>query len=97
MAGWFDAREAQQFGATLADFLMERIPPAAVDNSEEFVLKRQEALHKMRLQIEVFQVDHKLNLFKKAKFGNAFKWKLLDAGYPAEFADHLTRALLLRM
>ncbi len=97
MAGWFDAREAQQFGVTLADFLMERIPPTAVDDSEEFSLKRQEALHKMRLQIEVFKVEHKLNLFKKAKFGNAFKWKLLDAGYATEFADHLTRALLLRM
>lgn len=95
--GWFDAREAQQFGEALADFLMGQIPPAAVDESEAFVQKRQEALHRMRLQIEVFKVEHKLNLFKKAKFGNAFKWKLLDAGYATEFADHLTRALLLRM
>jgi hypothetical protein len=96
MAGWFDAREAQQFGETLADFVIGRIPPEAVDDSEAFVLKRQEAMHKMLLQVEVFKVEHKLNLFKKAKFGNAFKWKLLDAGYTAEFADHLTRSLLLR-
>ena len=95
--GWFDAREAQQFGEALADFLIERIPPADVDESEQFAFRRQEALHKMLLQIEVFKAAHKLNLFKKAKFGNAFKWKLLDSGYAAEFADHLTRSLLLRM
>jgi len=95
--GWFDAREAQQFGETLADFLIGRISPAEVDGSEQFTLKRQEAVHKMLLQVEVFKVEHKLNFFKKAKFGNAFKWKLLDSGYTNEFADHLTRSLLLRM
>lgn len=91
MLSWFDARDAQQFGTTLAEFMIARSP---LDATEK---KRQEVIDKMVLQIDVYKIDHRLNLFKKAKFANAFKWKLLDSRYDPEFVDTLTKKLLLRL
>lgn len=96
MAGWFDSSEAQKFGVTLAAFLIERIPLAAIHESPEFAALRQETVHKMLLQMELFKMQNKLGWFKKAKFANAFKWHLLDAGYESDFVDNITRTLLLR-
>lgn len=99
MLSWFDAKSAQQFGATLADFYIERVPAgdddAKADKKSE--KKKQEAVNKMVAQAEIFKINNKLNLYKKAKLGNAFKWKLLDSGYPSELADELTRIILVSM
>ena len=99
MLSWFDARNAQQFGATLADFYIERVPKDETDKKadKKAEKKKQEALQKMVAQVQVFKVGNKLNLYKKAKLGNAFKWKLLDSGYPADVADELTRMVLVNM
>lgn len=99
MLSWFDARNAQQFGATLADFYIERVPVGEADKKadKKSEKKRQEALQKIVAQVEIFKINNKLNLYKKAKLGNAFKWKLLDSGYPADVADELTRMVLVNM
>jgi hypothetical protein len=97
MLNWFDARDAQQFGTTLADFFIEKMPAATLDKSEKATQKKREVLQKITAQAEVFKISHKLNLYKKAKLGNAFKWKLLDGGYPEDVVDELTRALLVRI
>jgi hypothetical protein len=95
MFSWFDASEAQQFGTTLAEFFIERIPAEDSGKKDKAMIKKQEVINKMLLQIEIFKVNHKLNLFKKAKLANAFKWKLLDAKYDTEFVDELTKTLLI--
>ena len=106
MLSWFDAKNAQQFGATLADFYIERVPAAEAGEpgkktekkaEKHADRKKQDALQKMLAQAEIFKINNKLNLYKKAKLGNAFKWKLLDAGYAAELADELTRIILVNM
>jgi hypothetical protein len=38
-----------------------------------------------------------LNLFKRAKLANTFKWRLLEKGIEPQIVDELTQALLLRM
>ncbi|MBV8666779.1 MAG: hypothetical protein JO269_09870 [Burkholderiaceae bacterium] len=95
MFGWFDARDAQQFGTTLADFFMERIPNEESAGKNKSLAKKQEVIAKMLNQVAVYKIDHKMNLYKKAKLGNAFKWKLLDANYPADFVNELTKTILL--
>jgi hypothetical protein len=95
MFSWFNASEAQQFGTTLAVFFIERIPAVESGKSDKLIAKKQEVINKMLLQIEMFKANHKLNLFKKAKLANAFKWKLLDAKYESEFVDELTKILLV--
>lgn len=95
---WFDAKEEAAFGLALAEFIVARLPPDA--EAKKATLsdkKRQEVLPKFYAQIEHFRQDRKLNMYKKAKLGNAFRWKMVDAGYATEFIDELTKEVLLRL
>ena len=94
--GWFDATEAQRFGSSLATFFIERLPPVEKTSSKKFEIKAKDALEKMARQIADFRNTHRLNLYKKAKLGNAFKWTLRDAGFDADYSDKLTEWLMLQ-
>lgn len=87
---WFDAGEAKKFGSSLARFFLERIPRASEKGDKEFAKKVDVVLEKMVVQIVQFKTQHKLNMYKKAQLGNVFKWALLDAGIPADYADEMT-------
>ena len=50
----------------------------------------------MYQQMARFKLEHKLNIYKKAQLGNAFKWALKDAGYDPEFVDQLTKNMMLK-
>ncbi|HLY52929.1 MAG TPA: tetratricopeptide repeat protein, partial [Steroidobacteraceae bacterium] len=39
----------------------------------------------------------KLNVFKRAKLANSFKWRLLEKGVEPDLVDELTQALVLRL
>ncbi len=94
---WFDAREAKEFGTSLARFYIERIP---LDDSggknKPTAKKQQEVVNKMYQQLARFKIEHKLNIYKKAQLGNAFKWALKDAGYDDAFVDQFTKELMLK-
>jgi lipoprotein NlpI len=96
MISWLDARDAQQFGITLADFFMERIPLEEHNKKIKSLAKKQAVLDKIFLQVQVFKTKNKLNIYKKARLGNAFKWKLLDANYDPALVDELTKLLMLK-
>lgn len=96
MISWLDARDAQKFGLTLAEFFIERIPLETPNKKIKSLAKKQEVLNKMFIQIQIFKIKHKLNIYKKAKLGNSFKWKLLDADYDPTLVDELTKALMLK-
>lgn len=95
MFSWLDASDAQKFGTTLADFLIERIPADGSGRKDKSLAKKQEVINKMLLQIEIFKANHKLNVYKKAKLANSFKWKLLDAQFETELVDELTKTVLI--
>ena len=94
--GWFDAREAIDFGVALARFYMERCPREAAPAKDKRKGRKMEVLDKMALQVAQFRQSRKMNVYKKARFGNAFRWALVDAGYESAEADELTNFLLLR-
>ena len=94
---WFDAAEAKKFGASLAQFFLERVPKASQKADKEFAKKVDQALEKMVLQIVQFKQQHKLNTYKKAQLGNVFKWTLLDAGIEAGYADEMTKWLMQKI
>ena len=96
MLSWFDARDAQEFGASLAEFFIERIQREAPGKKNKPMAKKQAVLDKMFVKIQLFKTKHKLNFYKKAKLWNAFKWKLLDANYDPEFVNELTKVLMLK-
>jgi len=93
---WFDASEAKAFGISLAHFYIERIPPGDSGGENKSIAKRQEVINKLFQQMARFKLEHKLNIYKKAQMGNAFKWVLKDAGYDYVFVDILTKDLMLK-
>ena len=95
--GWFDATEAQRFGRSLATFFIERLPPAEKTSSKKFEVKAKDTLEKMARQVVEFRNSHRLNMYKKAKLGNAFKWTLRDAGFDHDYSDKLTEWLMLQL
>lgn len=97
LGGWFDAAEAQGFGRLLANSFVERLPPADKTTDKKFEAKAREAMVKMGKQVAAFRADHQLNMYKKAKLGNAFKWTLREAGFDPAYSDQLTEWLMLQL
>lgn len=96
MFNWFDARDAEKLGVSLADFFMKKMPLDDPKKKSLSIKSKQEVLNTLFSQIHQFKLKHTLNIYQKAKLGNAFKWKLLDANYDPELVDELTKALLLK-
>jgi len=94
---WFDARQAKEFGTTLAAFLIERIPLNEAIADTKFAAKTQKTLTQMADQITRFKSQNKLNTYKKAQLGNAFKWSLKDSGLNPAQVDQLTKWLMLQI
>jgi len=90
---WFDASEAKKFGGELARFFLARVPRAVDKTDKQFAQKVDAALAKMLIQIVQFKRAHGLNTYKKAQLANEFKWTLLDAGIPTDYADDITKWL----
>jgi len=97
MLSWFDASEAKEFGSSLARYFIEKTQPNHRLKDKLFAAKVDKTLSKMAGQIVQFKLHHKLNTYKKAQLGNAFKWALRDAGQEQEYADELTRWLMVQL
>jgi hypothetical protein len=103
MFAWFNAVEFQRFGEQLAVQVVEKLPlqPAVAPNDKgsrkgkRKAAAPQDVLRRLMTEVQMFSSRNKANFYKKAKFGNAFKWKLREAGYDAEFVDELTMELML--
>lgn len=94
---WFDASEAKTFGNSLAIFFVERVPPTLQIADKAFAQKADKVLNKMTTQVVKFKHEHKLNAYKKAQLGNAFKWTLKDAGVSSEYVNKLTQWLMMHI
>ncbi|MGO9932123.1 MAG: sulfotransferase [Steroidobacteraceae bacterium] len=84
MLTWFNGREAAEIGAALADEFAAR---ASASGSIEQLLQRADR------EVRPLQ----LNFFKKAKFANSFKWRLIDSGVARKTADEVTQSLVLHL
>jgi tetratricopeptide (TPR) repeat protein len=95
MIEWFNAREAALVGAALADEFAPRTVPAAARSSthEEQSKALQELLRRADREVRTLR----LNFYKKAKFANAFKWRLTENGVEREMADEVTQLLVLHL
>ena len=94
----FDASEAQEFGKTLAE--MYAAKHSILDEKKEkasTLHKRAKLLDKLTLDVRQFGEANRLNFYKKAKLGNAFKWTLLEKGYDSDFVDKLTKEVMMAL
>ncbi len=96
--GLVDTKEVEAFATTLAEDLGRRFPPASE--------KRTDAGAKNQLNVILdglgtravrFRDEQHLGLYKKAKLGNVFRWKLKDLGYSDEFVDRATTVIVTRV
>lgn len=94
---WFDASEVQEFGKNLAETFSAKYPIIDKKKEKASVEKRAKVLGKLTLDVKQFGQTHSLNVYKKAKLGNAFKWVLLEKGYDAKFVDDLTKEVILAL
>jgi len=97
---WLDAREATAAGAALADdFYLQsgsKLPRArAREAGQEPEL--QKFLQKFLQRVDQAARPLKLNVFKRAKLANSFKWRLLEKGVEQNVVDELTQALVMRL
>jgi Flp pilus assembly protein TadD len=82
MITWFNAREAVAAGTALADSF-----PAQATQQDAVRKFLQNAAGELR--------SLKLNVYKRARFANAFKWRLLEKGVQADVASEVTQTLLI--
>jgi tetratricopeptide (TPR) repeat protein len=100
---WFNAREATEVGTALADdFVLESVSGSADKRGQGAKLQAQsqelqKLLHRFLRRVEREVRPLKLNLFKRAKLANSFKWRLLEKGVEQPLVDELTQALVLRL
>ena len=94
----FSTKEIEDFASTLATDLGRRFPPASEKRTDPG------AQHQIKVILEGlgaravrFQKEHKLGIYKKAKLGNVFKWKLRELGYSDEFAERATKEIVTRL
>jgi Flp pilus assembly protein TadD len=80
---WIKAQDAVEAGSALADLFPGQ---AAGDAIRKFLL---EAVQELRAR--------KLNFYKRVRFANAFKWRLLENGVEPETAHDITQTLLINV
>jgi tetratricopeptide (TPR) repeat protein len=92
---WLDGREAAEIGAALADEYAppsepgvgQDLPRASTAGSMEQLLRR--ADNEVR--------PLRFNFYKKAKFANSFKWRLMENGVARLVADEVTQSLIVHL
>jgi hypothetical protein len=95
--GWFDASEAKKCGLALAEIVVKGYPASERKKSSKAEIHRAKVLDQVFAQARQFRQEHRPNLYKKAKLGNAFRWELMEQGFEAAFVDDLTHQVLLHM
>jgi len=92
---WFDAKEVDELAASIAAELVKRVPPSTLPAHDKKAATRLRNTHDaIFARAGKFARTHKLNVYKKARLGNQFRWALRDAGYPPEFVEAWTRELV---
>ena len=95
---WLNAREATSVGVSLADdFLQHGAPASGGRHKENGPGVRAAQLQRLLQRVDRDARPLQLNMFKRAKLANSFKWRLLEKGVEASVVDELTQALLLRL
>ncbi len=92
---WLEPREIDELAAAIAAELIQRVPPSTLDSPTRKAADRLRNTHDaIFARAAKFARTHRLNIYKKARFGNQFQWALKEAGYPSEFVESWTYELV---
>ena len=95
---WFNAQVAVEAGTSLADKFAPPIGSRSVgraknERSKDAGRSLQGIFDRLDREIRVLR----LNFYKRVKFANSFKWRLIENGVEKTVADRVTHSLLLRL
>lgn len=95
---FLDTTELEEFATVLANDLGRRFPPASEARTDPGAVHQKKViLDGLAARAARYRDQHNLGIYKKAKLGNVFKWKLKDLGYSAEFVDRATKEIITRV
>jgi tetratricopeptide (TPR) repeat protein len=99
MLKWFNAREAADVGVALAEQFAaaSAVRTAPVRGSEGKRKEHASALEQLHEQADREVRPLELNFYQKARFANAFKWKLIENGIASGVADDVTQSLIMHL
>lgn len=96
--GWLDTKEVDAFADSVVAELLRRFPPSGVDLSSKKAVDRVvRQVDALMARVGEFARGRRLNVYKKARFGNRIKWALKEASYPALFIDVMTHELVTQV
>lgn len=92
---WFDTAEIDELARSIAADLVKRVPPSSLVSHTKQAADRLRNTHDAIFdRAAKFARTRKLNIYKKARLGNQFRWSLREAGYPPEFVQTWTYELV---
>jgi hypothetical protein len=95
---WFNTKEVDAFADSVVAELQQRFPPSGVDLSTQKAVDRvAKNVDRLMGRVGEFARSRRLNLYKKARFGNRIKWALKEARYPELFVDVMTHQLVTEL
>ena len=96
--GLVDTKEVEAFAVVLAEDLGRRFPPSSEARTDTG------ATHQIAVILDSlanravrFRDEKRLGLYKKAKLGNVFRWKLKELGYSEPFVEQATTTIITRV
>ena len=98
MLKFFDTRELQEFAEALAGDLGRRFPPASEARTDAGAKAQLGViLQGLSARAMRYQEEKRLGVYRKAKLGNVFRWKLKELGYSDKFCEDATRQIVARI
>ena len=98
MLNWFNVRDAVDAGAALADgFVPAAASSATVRTMSASRMALRSAFAQLLRRAQRDSRTRELNLYQRARFANAFKWRLLERGFGTEVATDVTCRLVVHL
>ena len=95
MRKWFDTKDMDEFAWSIAAELIKRVPPSSLDSGKKKTAGQlKSSHHAIFTRAENFARTHPLNIYKRARVGNSFRWALKEAGYPPDLVEAWTYELV---
>ena len=93
---FFSSAEVDDFAKQLVQDIAKRYPPS-MDNSDRKISSNRltKILEDVFAKAQVFSVERKFGMYKKARLGNTFQWGLRDLGYTQKFVDIAMEGLIV--
>jgi len=92
---WLSGREAAEIGTVLADQFAPRLDAAGTRRSPQG--DDAESMKRLLRRVDSEVRPLQLNFYKKAKFANSFKWRLIENGVAKTTADDVTQLLVVHL